>query len=136
MRQRLSSNSYVTPSNPSLAATCLASGITPVIRRTLMGYIGFANFPHQVHRKSVRKGFQFTIMVVRFFFSFPVCLGPSSVSSHPGESGLGRTTLIKTLFNAPLYLPKEPSPLSAERPKTESIGAGMSSPPCLALLSL
>lgn len=29
-----------------------------------MGYVGFANLPNQVHRKSVRKGFQFTAMVV------------------------------------------------------------------------
>jgi septin 7 len=63
-----SSNGYVTPSNPSLAATGLATGVTPVIRRKLMGYVGFANFPNQVHRKSVRKGFQFTVMVVGSFF--------------------------------------------------------------------
>lgn len=35
-----------------------------VIRKKLMGYVGFANLPNQVHRKSVRKGFQFTAMVV------------------------------------------------------------------------
>ena len=36
----------------------------PIIRKKLMGYVGFANLPNQVHRKSVRKGFQFTVMVV------------------------------------------------------------------------
>ena len=35
-----------------------------IIRKKLMGYVGFANLPNQVHRKSVRKGFQFTAMVV------------------------------------------------------------------------
>jgi len=35
-----------------------------VVRKKLMGYVGFANLPNQVHRKSVRKGFQFTAMVV------------------------------------------------------------------------
>ncbi len=34
------------------------------------GYVGFANLPNQVHRKSVKKGFEFTLMVL-------------------GESGLG-----------------------------------------------
>lgn len=28
------------------------------------GYVGFANLPNQVFRKSVKKGFEFTIMVV------------------------------------------------------------------------
>ena len=43
------------------------------------GYVGFANLPNQVHRKSVKKGFEFTLMVV-------------------GESGLGKSTLINSLF--------------------------------------
>ncbi|XP_056420709.1 septin-2 [Hyla sarda] len=48
------------------------------------GYVGFANLPNQVHRKSVRKGFEFTLMVV-------------------GESGLGKSTLINSLFLTDLY---------------------------------
>jgi septin family protein len=50
-----------------------------------------------------------------------------TASSNEGESGLGKSTLINTLFNTTLYPPKEPLPPSAERPKTvaiESIGAG------------
>ena len=39
-------------------------GLSPIIRKKLMGFVGFANLPNQVHRKSVRKGFQFTAMVV------------------------------------------------------------------------
>lgn len=39
-------------------------GLSSVVRKKLMGYVGFANLPNQVHRKSVRKGFQFTAMVV------------------------------------------------------------------------
>lgn len=48
------------------------------------GEIGFATLPEQVHRKSVKKGFDFTMMVV-------------------GESGLGKSTLINSLFLTDLY---------------------------------
>ncbi|RMX49942.1 hypothetical protein pdam_00018425 [Pocillopora damicornis] len=48
------------------------------------GYVGFANLPNQVHRKSVKKGFEFTLMVV-------------------GESGLGKSTLVDSLFLTDLY---------------------------------
>ena len=30
----------------------------------MANYVGFANLPNQVHRKSVKKGFEFTLMVV------------------------------------------------------------------------
>ncbi|KAH7340461.1 cell division control/GTP binding protein [Rhizoctonia solani] len=72
------------------------------VRKKLNGYVGFANLPNQVHRKSVRTGFQFTVMVV-------------------GESGLGKSTLVNTLFNTTLYPPKEYLHPSAERPKTVAI---------------
>ena len=49
-------------SNPLLSGQ--NTGMSSVIRKKLMGYVGFANLPNQVHRKSVRKGFQFTAMVV------------------------------------------------------------------------
>ncbi|XP_041863977.1 septin-5-like [Melanotaenia boesemani] len=42
-------------------------------------YVGFATLPNQVHRKTVKKGFTFTLMVA-------------------GESGLGKSTLINSLF--------------------------------------
>jgi septin 7 len=37
------------------------------VRRKLTGYVGFANLPNQWHRKSVRKGFNFNVMVVGMF---------------------------------------------------------------------
>ena len=44
-----------------------------IVRKKLTGYVGFANLPNQVHRKSVRKGFQFTCMVVgTFCFHHPL----------------------------------------------------------------
>ncbi|MCI4386346.1 hypothetical protein PGIGA_G00061420 [Pangasianodon gigas] len=47
-------------------------------------YVGFATLLCQVRRKAVKKGFEFTLMVV-------------------GESGLGKSTLINSLFLTDLY---------------------------------
>ncbi|KAJ6186239.1 hypothetical protein N7519_007540 [Penicillium mononematosum] len=77
----------VTSRDPKAAAQA-ATDMKNVVRRKLTGYVGFANLPNQWHRKSVRKGFNFNVMVV-------------------GESGLGKSTLVNTLFNTSLYPPKE-----------------------------
>lgn len=61
------------------------------------GYVGFANLPNQVHRKSVKKGFEFTLMVV-------------------GESGLGKSTLVNSLFLTDLY-PERIIPDAVEKQK-------------------
>lgn len=42
----------------------------PVVKskpKELDGYVGFANLPNQVYRKAVKKGFEFTLMVVGKF---------------------------------------------------------------------
>lgn len=78
------------------------------------GYVGFANLPNQVHRKSVKKGFEFTLMVVGEWslFSFNIefdtrCKIPFEsrawFSILSGESGLGKSTLINSLFLTDLY---------------------------------
>lgn len=52
----------VTAKNPKVAAQ-MANDLN-IVRRKLTGYVGFANLPNQWHRKSVRKGFNFNVMVV------------------------------------------------------------------------
>lgn len=59
--------------------------------KELDGYVGFANLPNQVYRKAVKKGFEFTLMVV-------------------GESGLGKSTLINSLFLTDVYSSDHPGP--------------------------
>ena len=54
-----------------------ATDLKNVVRRKLTGYVGFANLPNQWHRKSVRKGFNFNVMVV----------GMLSLSIAPGKPG-------------------------------------------------
>jgi septin 7 len=52
----------ITAKNPK-AAAAMANDMN-IVRRKLTGYVGFANLPNQWHRKSVRKGFNFNVMVV------------------------------------------------------------------------
>jgi hypothetical protein len=77
-------------SSPSIPSNL--PGITPIIRKKLMGYVGFANLPNQVHRKSVRKGFQFTVMVVGAPPSFLIVLLAAS-HSFLRRVGLGQVDL-------------------------------------------
>lgn len=53
----------VSSKDPKAAAQA-ASDLRNVVRRKLHQYVGFANLPNQWHRKSVRKGFNFNVMVV------------------------------------------------------------------------
>jgi len=65
-------------------------------------YVGFANLPNQVHRKSVKRGFEFTLMVV-------------------GESGLGKSTLVDSLFLTSLYAERTISPAIERIKKTVKV---------------
>ncbi|KAJ1856803.1 Cell division control protein 3 [Coemansia sp. RSA 2703] len=69
----------------SMQSTTGASGAT---KKKMNGYVGFSNYPNQEHRRSIKRGFNFTLMVA-------------------GESGLGKSTLINTLFESKVYPAKD-----------------------------
>ncbi|XP_020289954.1 septin-7 isoform X3 [Pseudomyrmex gracilis] len=78
-------------SNKEAALLHHARPTPPTKPKELDGYVGFANLPNQVYRKAVKKGFEFTLMVV-------------------GESGLGKSTLINSMFLADIYSAEYPGP--------------------------
>nr|POE94547.1 cell division control protein 3 [Quercus suber] len=83
----------VSSKDPKAAAQA-ASDMRNIVRRKLTGYVGFANLPNQWHPPD----------------------------EHTGESGLGKSTLVNTLFNTSLYPPKERKQPSLDfAPKTVSI---------------
>ncbi|KYM76572.1 Protein peanut [Atta colombica] len=132
----------------------------PTKPKELDGYVGFVNLPNQVYRKAVKKGFEFTLMVVgrnaesirsnahgsaaksivEVEFLFAV---RNAISLHGeldikmpyyaaveqrlsvsrelarvedkrirffGESGLGKSTLINSMFLADIYSAEYPGP--------------------------
>ena len=52
------------PGRDARMAPQMPNDMKNIVRRKLTGFVGFANLPNQWHRKSVRKGFNFNIMVV------------------------------------------------------------------------
>ena len=81
----------------------------PVNKTREVDYVGFANLPNQVYRRAVKKGFEFTLMVV-------------------GESGLGKSTLINSMFLADIYSPEYPGP-SHRIKKTVQVSAARNQSP-------
>ncbi|CAI5293704.1 ASB_HP2_G0031420.mRNA.1.CDS.1 [Saccharomyces cerevisiae] len=78
------SNDYLPGSDsPQLGQVLPDQPELKVIRRKIPGFVGFANLPKQWHRKSIRRGFTFNLLVV-------------------SQKGLGKSTLINTLFNKDL----------------------------------
>ncbi|KAJ2845147.1 Cell division control protein 3 [Coemansia erecta] len=71
-----------------------ATGASGATKKKMTGYVGFSNYPNQEHRRSIKRGFSFTLMVA-------------------GESGLGKSTLINTLFESKVYPGKDDNAAAA-----------------------
>uniref|UniRef100_A0A915IGG9 Septin-type G domain-containing protein n=1 Tax=Romanomermis culicivorax TaxID=13658 RepID=A0A915IGG9_ROMCU len=65
----------------------------PVIINEVHGFVGFSNIPNQVFRKAIKRGFDFSLMVV-------------------GQSGLGKSTFVNTLFLTDICTPGKNTRLS------------------------
>jgi hypothetical protein len=86
----------------TIGSVCAVCGVRTQDKKNLAGFVGFANLPNQVHRRSVKKGFSLTLLVV-------------------GEGGLGKATLINTLFGAKI-IPARTAPAAGEpAPATVSV---------------
>ncbi|EDO15430.1 hypothetical protein Kpol_1027p4 [Vanderwaltozyma polyspora DSM 70294] len=82
-RQKSNRNSAI-DSNQVLSQVLPEQPDLRIIRRKITNYVGFANLPKQWHRKSIKKGFNLNILCV-------------------SQTGLGKSTLINTLFNKNIY---------------------------------
>lgn len=69
----------------------------------LEGYVGFDTVQEQIRKKNLKRGFEFNLMVVgELMYKLDVIPQVTSYTTgvHIGESGLGKSTLVNTLFKS------------------------------------
>lgn len=79
--------SLASPPKNARAQSFLSNNGVNTKKKFEVDQVGFSSLPEQVHRKSLKKGFEFTLLVV-------------------GDSGLGKSTLVNSLFMTNLYAEK------------------------------
>jgi cell division control protein 12 len=95
-----------------------AAPLTPSEPITSPG-TGIANLPNQRHKIVAKNGANFTLMVCGKVFLFTKCEFCSILMHEQilGESGVGKTTFVNTLFTSTI---KEPKNLVKRRSKAPS----------------
>ncbi|CAF3998516.1 unnamed protein product [Rotaria sp. Silwood2] len=101
LKKQNSSSNTLTRDVPSVHQSRTSIDSTSSKPLTFQETIGFSTLPDQIHRKTLKRGFEFTLMVV-------------------GEHGLGKSTFINTLFMTELYADRPPS-ARLHPPKTVEI---------------
>ena len=96
------------------------AGLSGVVRKKLMGYVGFANLPNQVHRKSIRKGFQFTCMVVGTFLAALFSLFADHPTFSHQVNPVWASPRSSTPSSTPRSTPPNPLPSHPQRPPRPS----------------
>lgn len=88
--------------------------------REISSNVGFVSLPDQVHRRAVKKGFEFNLLVVGTCLSLSLFSISHVQFVNSGQSGLGKSTFINTLFQTELYGQDFPSTIHRKK-KTLSI---------------
>lgn len=70
-------------------------------QREVDGYVGFANLPNQVYRKAVKRGFEFSLMVVGEY-SIYMCLPLQLLTFHrpPLYFTVSSSFVVSSLYEA------------------------------------
>lgn len=81
------------------------------------GYVGFDTITQQIEKKLLKRGFHFNVMVVGKLW---ICIQHQCIfiDSLIGQSGLGKSTLVNTIFAS--HLIESKGRLSAEEPPRQT----------------
>ena len=114
LRKQSSTSSTITRDVPYArqSKTSIDSAISKPL--TFQETIGFSTLPDQIHRKTLKRGFEFTLMVAGMYWKFIFPCFSSGVFNDDniviiGEHGLGKSTFVNTLFMTELYGDRLPS---------------------------
>ncbi|KAI9023123.1 Septin-domain-containing protein [Hyaloraphidium curvatum] len=105
--QEISSPMPTTPPSAPAPSTAPVAAVTQQMKKMSVAnqsYVGFETLPNQIVRKRLKEGFRFNIMIV-------------------GASGLGKTTLVNTMFAAHLVDSKATKHPTDPWPKTTEIAS-------------